>query len=218
MSTTADSASVRNTAVSPQMESTPLDPIGTAMRDDSNADVTTELAQAENVDADNLTQKNPTCWALSSDTLTKLLDSARGEVRGYRSLYYALLGFGVLALSPITTLYRSTSCKGGSSWLFVLVAIWVLGIVALLFGSIAMLPRIRYSGSTVNEFEAINGVAFSIGATDDCDAQTGLIRAIRATHDIQHRVIERGKYVFFGALLIIISVLLAFVRWAMPCS
>src|SRR5882724_11808862 len=36
--------------------------------------------------------------ALSADTLTKRLDSARREVRGYRTLYFTLFGFGLLSL------------------------------------------------------------------------------------------------------------------------
>lgn len=208
---------LRNTAAPPPPESIAPDAMANAFAKNPSVEDAIGSVQMDDVDSESLAQDKPPRWALSADTLTKLLDSARSEVRGYRSLYYALLGFGILALSPITALYRSTSCSGGSSWFVVSVAVWVLGIISLLFGSTAMLPRTRYPDRRVNEFEAINGVALAISATDDSNAQVGLIRAIRATHEIQHRVIERGEYVFLGALLIIISVVLSFVRWAMPC-
>jgi hypothetical protein len=214
MFSTADSASVRNSAVPPQPEGTA--PNGIA--ENPGAEDATGLAQMDDVDAEGLAPEKPPRRALTADTLTKLLDSARGEVRGYRSLYYTLFGFGLLALSPITAIYRSTSCTADTDGLLQSIGIWGAGIASLLFGSIAMLPRTRYPDSSVNEFAAIAGTDLAIHAEDDVDAQDGLIRAIQATHEIQVRVVERGRFVFLGALLIIISVGLAFVRWAIACQ
>jgi len=154
--------------------------------------------------------------ALSADTLTKRLDSARREVRGYRTLYFTLFGFGLLSLSPISAIYHSSSCTGSPNWLIISVATWTMGILSLLFGSVAMLPKVRYPDRSANEFLAIAGTEHAIHASDEASAQAGLIAALEATHEIQQRVVARGSWVFLGATLIMVSVGLAF-GWLIAC-
>lgn len=158
--------------------------------------------------------------AISLDTMTKLLDSARGEVRGYRSLYFTLFGVALLAPpSAIATIYRASRCSGSAASLYMSFVLWVSGIGCLLFGSFSVLPSLRYrGGSNSHEFETIARVSDAIAEEDPIQVRRFLREAIDGTHEIQTNTVDRGQWVARGAILIIIAVAFAFLRWIVNCQ
>jgi len=151
--------------------------------------------------------REPINVALSEADLTKLLDSARAEIRSYQALYLSLFGVSLLVVTIILRVplwdHTTTTVRA------LLIAPWLLGVAILLFGVHSITPRFKPGSGKADDFLVLKNIEQGLLTTEPETAKWFLVEAIRITLRIQRNVAEAKKFFRSGVLIVVLAVVMA---------
>jgi hypothetical protein len=173
---------------------------------------------------------------LPPDSLVKLLDSARGEIRAYRTLYFSIMALSIIAPNLILSLQKeitptiieeAANNRSGAVLLalnaakkiyWLPEALWVIGVSFLFYGLSRVVPKF---GSGSEERLIAEDIDSLLDPASTKEAQDLLSSAIRHTQMIQQRISTATGLFQSGLLFVIVAVVtevaIAFItRYLLP--
>ena len=153
--------------------------------------------------------ETPFNTAFSVADLTKLLDSARSEIRSYQALYLSLFGVSFLAITIILKLPvwdQTTALIRGC-----LVLPWAVGILLLVSGVRSITPQFDPRSNKADDLGVLTNIDKSLIALEEAKGKRALVEAVRETLRIQANIADAKKPFFLGVLIVVFGIILGVV-------